>query len=183
MIGSKVSRRYAKALLSLGQQDGQYESYGKSLQEFSDYCKENQDFYAVISNKIFSVEDRKKVLDFVLEKSGFPVLVNNFLKLLLEKNRIGAIPDITEYYTKLTDALSNVTRADILTAKPLKTPALDKLKKALSELTAKEVRVKVEVDESLIGGLVVKIGDLVLDGSVKAQLEGLKESLKRGEYN
>jgi len=183
LSGSKVSRRYAKALLSLGQQDGQYESYGKGLQAFVEYCKATPDFFAVISNKIFSVEDRKKVLDFVLKKSEFPSMVNNFLKLLLEKNRIGAIPDITDYYVKLTDALSNVTRADILTAKPLKTQALEKLKKTLSDLTSKEVRFEVKVDESLIGGLVVKIGDLVLDGSVKAQLEGLKESLKRGEYN
>jgi F-type H+-transporting ATPase subunit delta len=60
---------------------------------------------------------------------------------------------------------------------------LEKLKKALAELTSKQVKTEVNEDEALIGGLVVKIGDLVLDGSVKAQIEGLKESLKRGEYN
>jgi F-type H+-transporting ATPase subunit delta len=65
----------------------------------------------------------------------------------------------------------------------LKTKALDKLKKALTGLTSKDVRTYVKQDDSLIGGLIVKVGDLVLDGSVKAQLEGLKESLKRGEYS
>jgi F-type H+-transporting ATPase subunit delta len=102
---------------------------------------------------------------------------------LIDNNRIAAIGGITDYYSRLTDELSNITRADIITAKPLKTSALDKLKKALTGLTSKDVRMDVKQDDSLIGGLIVKIGDLVLDGSVKAQLEGLKESFKRGEYS
>jgi F-type H+-transporting ATPase subunit delta len=110
-------------------------------------------------------------------------VIKNFLRLLVDKKRFGAIEDISDYYSRLTDEISNITRADIVTAKPLKTKALEKLKKALAELTSKEVKTEVKEDESLIGGLVVKIGDLVLDGSVKAQIEGLKESLKRGEYN
>ena len=183
MTGSKISKRYAKALLSLGQEDGNYIGYGKDLQEFGRFCSANEEFIKVVANQIFSVEERKKVLDTVLEKSPFADLVKNFLRLLLDKNRIGGIQGISDYYSKLTDEISNITRADIVTAKPLKEEARDKLAAALAGLTAKEVRIEVKEDESLIGGLVVRIGDLVLDGSVKAQIEGLKESLKRGEYN
>ena len=183
MSGSKISRRYAKALLGLGQEDGQYGKYGQDLEEFSVFCSANQEFYHVVVNKIFSAEERKKVLEFVLEKSSFLDVTKNFLRLLLDKNRLGAIQEITDYYSKLTDEISGVTRAQVITAKPLKEAAQDKLEKALSGLTSKTVSIEVKEDESLIGGLVVKIGDLVLDGSVKAQLEGLKESLKRGEYN
>ena len=68
----------------------------------------------------------------------------------------------------------------VLTSRPLKEEARDRLGKVLEELTSKSVRMNVREDENLIGGIVVKIGDLVLDGSVRAQLEGLKESLKRG---
>ena len=181
MIGSRVSKRYAKALLSLGQEDGKYAEYGRNLQEFSEICTTNPDFFQVISNPIFSVEDRKKVLDLALDRSDFSGLVRNFLRLLLEKNRMGAIHAITDYYNKLTDELSNITRANVVTARPLGDDALQKLTEALAELTSKDVKLTVEQDVSLIGGLVVKIGDLVLDGSVRAQLEGLKESLKRGE--
>ncbi|MBW2610586.1 MAG: ATP synthase F1 subunit delta [Deltaproteobacteria bacterium] len=183
MIGSRISKRYAKALLSLGQEDGNYIGYGKDLQEFGKFCSAHNEFLKVVANQIFSVEERKKVLDTVLDKSSFANLVQNFLRLLLDKNRIGGIQEISDYYSKLTDEISNITRADILTAKPLKEEARDKLAKALAGLTAKEVKIEVKEDESLIGGLVVRIGDLVLDGSVKAQIEGLKESLKRGEYN
>lgn len=181
MIGSRVSKRYAKALLSLGQEDGKFEEYGRNLHEFVEICDSNREFFRVVSNPIFPVEERKKVLDFALEKSNFSVLVQNFLRLLLEKNRMGAIYAITDYYSKLTDELSNITRADVITARPLGDEAVQRLRKALTELTSKDVKMTVEQDASLIGGLVVKIGDLVLDGSVRAQLSGLKESLKRGE--
>ncbi|MEJ2587240.1 MAG: ATP synthase F1 subunit delta [Deltaproteobacteria bacterium] len=183
MIDSKVSRRYAKALLSLGQEDGNYTEYGENLKEFGAFCADNKEFIQVVSNQLFSVEERKKILDVVLGKSKFPDLLKNFLRLLLDKNRIGAIEEISDYYSKLTDDISNITRAEVTTARTLAGDAQERLKKALADFTSKDVKMVVREDEALIGGLVVKIGDMVLDGSVKAQIEGLKESLKRGEYN
>ena len=141
----------------------------------------NEEIVQVLSNQLFALEDRKKVLEYILEKSTFADVVKNFLRLLLDKNRIDAVSEISNHYAKLTDEISNVTRAEVITAKPLKDDALAKLRSTLKQLTSKEVKTKVSEDEALIGGIVVKIGDLVLDGSIKAQLEGLKESLKRGE--
>lgn len=183
MIGSKITKRYAKALLSLGQEDGKYAEYGQNLREFADFCSANDEFFQVISSQIFAVEERKKVVETVLEKSTFSHMVKNFLMLLLDKNRIRAIKEITDHYSRLTDEISNITRAQVVAAKPLKKDALDRLVQALKALTAKEVRVSVTEDASIMGGLIVKSGDLVLDGSVRTQLEGLRESLKRGEYN
>jgi F-type H+-transporting ATPase subunit delta len=180
---SKVAKRYAKALLSLGREDGQYEQYGQNLREFSEFCRSNTEFGRVMSNQVFSVEDRKKILGTVLAKSGFSSIVMNFLNLLLDKNRINVIQGITEYYESFTDEISNLARAQVMVSSPLKGDAKERLVKALERLTSKRVKMEVREDKSLIGGLVVKIGDLVLDGSVKAQLEGLKESLKRGEYS
>ncbi|MBW1850569.1 MAG: F0F1 ATP synthase subunit delta [Deltaproteobacteria bacterium] len=181
MIDSKISKRYAKALLSLGQENGQSAEYGQHLHEFVDLCSANDNFFRVISNQIFSVEDRKKIMETVLEKSSFSDTLKNFLKLLLDKNRIGAIEGITDHYSELIDEISNITRAEVITAKPLKKAALDKLVQALEGLTSKEVKIDVKEDKSIMGGLIVQTGDLVLDGSVKTQLEGLRESLKRGE--
>jgi F-type H+-transporting ATPase subunit delta len=183
LIGSKVTRRYAKALMGLGREDGRYEQYGKELQEFSQFCRDYQEFGDVIGNQVFSVEDRKEILKMVLERSGFSDLMKNFLNLLLDKNRIGAIDQITMHYERLTDDISNIARAEVMTPSPLGTAAQDKLKKVLGDLTKKEIQMEIREDESLIGGVIVKIGDMVLDGSVKAQLLGLKESLKRSEYN
>jgi F-type H+-transporting ATPase subunit delta len=178
---SGISKRYARALFSLGQEDGSFAVYGKELQEFNEFYRENADFGNAISNPLYKVEDRKKVLEFVLGKSGFSKLVKNFLNLLLDKNRINAIESITENYGKLTDEALNIAHAEIIIARPLKENALEMVTKSLEELTSKEIKSDIKEDPELIGGIVVKIGDLVLDGSVKAQLEGLKESFKRGE--
>ena len=103
MSNSRLSKRYARALFSLGQEDGSFNQYGRGLDEFAVLFKENSDFRQVIGNPIFDSEDRKKLLDFVLERSGFSVLVKNFLNLLLDKQRIGAIETINKHYAMLTD--------------------------------------------------------------------------------
>ena len=181
MIGSKVSKRYAKALLSLGKEDGNFEQYGRDLQDFSLFCEGHEEVLGVIANQIFPVEDRRKILQTLLEKSTYADVIRNFLNLLLDKNRIGAIHQITDHYERLTDDISNIARAEIVTPRPLKEDAQNKLEKVLGDLTSKKIKIEVKEDESLIGGIVVKIGDLVLDGSVKTQLQGLNETLKRGE--
>ncbi len=176
MIGSKVSKRYAKALFSLGQEDGNFEQYGRELFEFVEFFQDNEDFRKVVSNPIFALEDRKKILEIVLDRSNFSGLMNNFLHLLLDKNRIEAIEAIANHYSGLTDAVSGVARAEIITAMPLKNEVLAGIEKSLEGLTSKKIKTKIREDKDLIGGIVVRIGDLVLDGSVRAQLEGLKES-------
>ncbi|MFO7783173.1 MAG: F0F1 ATP synthase subunit delta [Thermodesulfobacteriota bacterium] len=180
MISSGIAKRYAKALFSLGQEDGQFEQYGLELKEFAELCSQMPEFSSVLVNPVFTVEDRKKILLVVLEKGGFSATMQRFLKLLLDKDRMGAIQEIGEYYQQLWDEAAKVARVSIITARPLKEGALKALEASLEELTSKKIKSDVDEDPSLIGGVVVKIGGMVLDGSVKAQLEGLKESLKRG---
>ena len=181
MSNSRLSKRYAKALFSLGQEDDSFSQYGQNLEEFTNFCKENKEFGQAVFNPIFAVEDRKKLLQILLDRSNFSDIVKNFLNLLLDKNRIGAIEAITEHYASLTDEASNIAHAEIVTAKTLKEETVQKVVKSLEALTSKKIRSEIREDPDLIGGIVVKIGDLVLDGSVRTQLEGLKESFKRGE--
>ncbi|MBW2028369.1 MAG: ATP synthase F1 subunit delta [Deltaproteobacteria bacterium] len=181
MISSKVSKRYARALFSLGQQDGNLERYGKDLREFSGFCREHGEFRNAITNRVFPLDERRHLLHLVLEKNSYSEVVKNFLNLLLEKDRIGAIEGITSYYERLMDDFSNIARAEVLIPRPLEEDLQEGLVKALESLTSKVIKLEVKEDKELVGGVVVRIGDLVLDGSVKAQLEGLKESLKRGE--
>jgi F-type H+-transporting ATPase subunit delta len=182
LITSKVSKRYAKALLSLGKEDGKYQQYGKELQEFSSFFQQNAEFAQAVSNPIFGLEDRKKILNLVFQEARYSETVKNFLNLLLDKNRVGGIAGIYAFYEKLMDEVANVARAEVITPRPLPEEARKRLEEVLEGLTSRKIRMETREDEALIGGIVVKIGDLVLDGSIKAQLKGLKESLKRGEY-
>jgi F-type H+-transporting ATPase subunit delta len=107
--------------------------------------------------------------------------MRSFLLLLFDKGRIQYVKDISAFYEKLTDELANIVRADLVSAVEMPEESIEKIRAALSEKTGKEVRMETRVDPALIGGVVTKIGDLVLDGSVKTQLISLKESLQRGE--
>ena len=181
MIRSKVSKRYAKALLSLGMEEGRHQEYGKELQDFSAFYASRRELNQAISNPAFKLEDRREVLKALLGKSGYSDTIRNFLSLLLDKNRISAVGEISAHYEQLTDEVSGIVRAEVVVLRPLSGEAENKLGKALEQMTSKRVRMNVRQDKSIMGGIIVKIGDLVVDGSVKAQVEGIKESLKRGE--
>ncbi len=177
MIRSKVAKRYAKALFGLGQEVGKIQDYGKDLNAFAALYRSLPEFARVVSSPVFTLDERKRILGIVLDKSDLSTTAKNFLHLLLEKDRIEAIEGIADYYQKLMDEASNIARAEVVAARPLKEDALKRLEKSLGEATSKIVKVEVREDPSLIGGIVVKVGDLVLDGSIKAQLRGLRESL------
>jgi F-type H+-transporting ATPase subunit delta len=107
--------------------------------------------------------------------------MRSFLLLLFDKGRIQYSKDIYVLYERLTDELANIVRADLVSASDLPEETIEKIRAALAQKTGKEVRMDVRVDPALIGGAVTKIGDLVLDGSVKSQLKSLRETLQRSE--
>jgi F-type H+-transporting ATPase subunit delta len=107
--------------------------------------------------------------------------VKSFLTLLIEKNRVGHLQDIRDYYYRLIDEHSNVARAKVSAASHLDESAIAEISQSLEKIVGKKIIVDFETDPELIGGVVARIGDLVLDGSVKTQLYNIKETLKRGE--
>ena len=181
MIGLRIARRYAKALLAIGKEDGQAETYKEELGGFVRLLQENRNLEHAISNPLYDPESRKKVLKAVVERSGLSQVMAAFLFLLFDKGRIQYVGDIYGYYEKLTDELANIVRADLVSATDLPEETIEKIRAALAQKTGKEVKMDVKVDPTLVGGAVTKIGDLVLDGSVRSQLVSLKESLQRSE--
>jgi F-type H+-transporting ATPase subunit delta len=176
-----ISKRYAKALLSIGKEDGNYAEYGRQLADFSALFAESGELVSVLSNPQFDLDDRRKVLAAIIDKMGLTGIVKNFLNLMLDKGRIALVPEVLEVYQGLTDDLAGLKRAEVTSAASLEDEEVARIKAVLAEVVGGQVELDVKVDQSLIGGLVARIGDLVFDGSVKTQLMGLKESLKRGE--
>ncbi len=181
MINIRIARRYAKALLSIGREDGQADTYKEELGGFSKLMEEHKELEMAITTPLYSVEDRRKALLVVVERFNPSNIMTSFLLLLFDKGRIQYVKDICAFYERLTDELANIVRADLVSAVEMPEESIEKIRAALSEKTGKEVKMETNVDPALIGGVVTKIGDLVLDGSVRTQLISLKESLQRGE--
>ncbi len=177
-----VAKRYAKALLEIGKEDGNTEQYGKELGDFAEMLAGAPELESALSNPGFDFDSRKKLLNAILGKLGLSPMVANFFRLLMDRGRIEATKDISQMYGLLVDEVNGITRAEVRTAAALNEQEVESLTNALKGVAGREVQLEVTEDPSLIGGVVAKIGDLVLDGSVRSQLENLKESLRRGDY-
>lgn len=182
MTSYVVAKRYAKALLEIGKEDGNTELYGEQINAVVEMLAEAPELESALSNPGFDFDSRKKLLDAILGKLGLSPMVANFFRLLMDRGRIDAAKDIALMYGLLVDEVNGITRAEVRTAAALNEQEVKNLSDSLKGIAGQEVVLEVTEDPSLIGGVVAKIGDLVLDGSVKSQLENLKESLRRGDY-
>jgi len=176
-----IARRYAKALLLIGKEDGQAESYRDELAVVAGLVEQEKALDHALTNPLYDVEARKKVLLTVIEKLGLSKVMSSFIVLLFDKRRIGFIGPINDFYQRMADELRNVARASLVSATELTSETVDKIRGALSARTGKDIVLEVNQDPALIGGIVTRIGDLVLDGSIKTQLLNMRETLKRGE--
>lgn len=181
MKNHAVSRRYAKALILIGQEDGQADGYNDELSAMLGLLDSNEGFEQALTNPLIRKNDRKKLLEAVIASAGFSKVMNSFLSLLFDKGRISFLRDIATYYSTMADELKGVVQATVVAATSLSKTNINKIQKSLSDKTGKTVVLDVQKDSSLIGGIITKIGDLVLDGSVKTQLVNMRETLKKGE--
>ncbi len=181
MKNSAVARRYAKALILIGKEDGQAEKYRSELAGMVGLLEREQMLRQAIFNPVYENNSRRKILETIIDKLKLSRVMKSFLLLLFDKGRITFINLINENYQKLADELKGVARASLMSATKLSSEAVEKIRKSLSKMTGKDIFLELKQDDSLIGGVVTRIGDLILDGSIKTQLFNMKESLKRGE--
>ncbi len=171
-----ISRRYANALMLIGNEDNLVDKFREELNSFTGLMIKEEELQQTISNPLFPKAERNLVLSSVLDKLDLSKVMKSFILLLFDKGRIEFLESINEFYQNLSDELNGIAHASVVSATDLSADALDKIKKALSEKTGKKVELDVKKDSSLIGGVVTKIGDLVLDGSIKTQLLKMSES-------
>ncbi|BBO85650.1 ATP synthase subunit delta [Desulfosarcina ovata subsp. sediminis] len=176
-----IARRYAKALMLIGKEDGQTDTYREELSAFAKLIEQEKSLQQVLVNPLYNADGRKKVLLNLIDNLNLSKAMATFLLFLFDKGRIGFLGNINDFFQKFADELKGVARASLVSATELSSEAIDKIRSALSKRTGKDIILEVEQDPDLIGGIVTRIGDLVLDGSVRTQLLNMRQSLKRGE--
>ena len=172
-----VARRYAKALMEIGFREEKIEELHNELIRIQSMFKEYPNFWKAVSLPIYPLEGRKKVLNEVMRKAGFSSSVIRFFDILVEKERINLLPTIFSVFQELSDKAQNRVRGVLYAPEPLKNKDFKKIKGALSKYMGKEVILESDVDPSLIGGVKARIGGIVIDGSVKGQLNRYREKL------
>ncbi len=181
MTGNVVARRYAKALYSVGGSQGETEAYGKELMELAEALQGAPEAMRFFRNPLFSADEKKAVLKQMLEKLSVKPMVTNFCNLLADKGRLEEVPAIAADYKAMLDVASGIISGRLVTVKPMDAARQADVLKRLEDQTGKKLELEFADDAEILGGVVLKIGDKVLDASLRAQLQILKDNIKRGE--
>jgi F-type H+-transporting ATPase subunit delta len=178
LIGSDIAKRYARALFDIAREEDAIEATYDELKGFSSLLKESTELAEFFANPVFDTAEKVSVMGEILREIKLSAIASNFLRLLVDKNRIGVIGEIEECYRRYMDDVLNKVRVDVKTAFPLSSELSAQIKKQMEGLTGKTVEMVVNEDPSLLGGVVIGVGDTLYDGSIRAQLNSIRELIK-----
>ena len=176
-----LAKRYAKAIFTIGQEQENYEEYNEVLQGVATLFTETPEVADALTNPLYPMDVKEKVMTGLVASIGVDAVMGNFLNLLVQKKRAEILPEIANAYKTMVDEAKNISHGNVISAVELSDELKNNIQSVLEKLTGKKVELTTSVDPSIIGGMVDKVGDLVLDGSIKTQLAGLKDSIKGRE--
>ena len=181
MISRTVSRRYAKSLMAVAVERGASpEDVLGDLEKASTFLAEQPRILELFKNPKLPKSDRLGALERFLAVSRLQPLIQNFLRLLLRKQRIDILGGIVEEFRALADAQAGIIRAEVTSAAPLTDAVVELIRSRLAARFGKKIILSLAVEPELIGGLVVKAGSLTFDGSLRSQLNAIQSQLLEG---
>ncbi len=175
---SGVSGRYATALFELARDEKSVDAVRADLDRFEAMLADSADLQRLVRSPVFSADAQSRALSAVLDQAGISGISANFLKVLTANRRLFAISDVIRAFRALVAKFKGEAAADVTVAEPLSEKNLDALKTALKSVTGKDVTLNVNVDSSIIGGLVVKLGSRMVDSSLRTKLNSIKHAMK-----
>lgn len=175
---SGAAQRYASALFELAREAGSIDAVERDLDSFAALVAESPDLARLVASPVFGAEEQTAGLTAVLDKAGIAGVAGNFLKLVAHNRRLFAVGGMIRAYRALAARERGETVAEVTSAEPLSEAHATALTAALGEATGRKVLLQREVDPSLIGGLVVKLGSRMIDTSLKTKLNSLRIAMK-----
>ncbi len=178
---SAFAARYARAFADVvGSAHLPPDEIKRQLSEFAGALDESPELRSALANPAISVDDRIRVIDALASRLGLQREVRNFLAVLIRHERMNSFADILGEFRAELDRREGISEAEIATARPLGAGERRELESRVAQLAGSQIRARFREDPSLIGGVVVKIGSTVYDGSVRGRLGRLKDELVAG---
>ncbi len=172
-----IAKRYAESLLQFGKEDKiSYETISKDLNNVKTILTSSKELFNTLTNPLISNTDKGYIVEKVFSQD-VNVLTKNFLKLLVEKDRFDLIDDVIKIYGLLLDDINGIARIEVISAIELNDMEQGDIQAKLASKLKKQIVIKYNIDESIIAGLVVKMGDDIIDMSVARKLEEYKMAL------
>ncbi len=171
-----VQRRYAGAYYEVAKELQKEDDFLKELQYIDAVLKDNPDFMKVLKAPMISKDEKKSLIEKVFADQ-LSISTFNFLKILIDKSRVATFPQISEEFRRLLNIDRNIKEVTAITASPLSAELKAELIEKLKAITGSEIILNDELDASIMGGVLIKIGNEQMDGTVKHRLEALKHEI------
>jgi len=171
-----LAERYARGLLK-ALPASELDQAAKCLRDFRRTFRDHADLRHVLSNPVLPIVQRQAILEKVLEKLGTTEAVHHLLVAMLRRGRITIINDVARVFSLLSDEALNRANVAVTTAKALSTEQEQRLQTAIAQFSGKTVRCDFEVEPRILGGVIARYGDMLIDGSVRARLNRLRDAL------
>ncbi|MEM9715923.1 MAG: F0F1 ATP synthase subunit delta [Pseudomonadota bacterium] len=175
---AEIAARYATAIFELAKDSKKLPTLGKDIAALQGALNDSLDLSEMIRSPIYTRDEQKAAVAEIAKKMKLSPTMGNALQLMAEKRRLFTIPALLKQLTTMIAEENGETTAEVTSAKKLTKAQADKLAKTLSEKVGKKVQIQAEVDESLIGGLIVKIGSRMIDSSIRSKLAKLENAMK-----
>lgn len=180
MIGGSLARRYARALLSIGEEEKRSRKILSEIERFSSLMSENAQLLETMEAAHITRRDKHVVLEEVLASSGFLPSTRNFLTLLVDKGRMGMFSQVLSEFRRMIEQIEGIERVEVVVPLALTESQRTMLTEVLEGRTGRKVILEETVDPGVLGGMVVKVGSTVYDGSARTQIENIRETLQKG---
>jgi F-type H+-transporting ATPase subunit delta len=178
MSDSAVAERYARAIFELAVEAGQTAALTQQFASFAAVYTQSSDLRAVLGNPLVEPGQRDAVLKDIASRLGLSELASNAVRYVAQRRRMSALPDIARRLGSLSDEKAGVLRASVTSAGQLSESYYEKLKAELESLTGRKLVLERKQDPTLIAGVVTRIGDNIIDGSVRGKLDQLERQLQ-----
>jgi F-type H+-transporting ATPase subunit delta len=177
-ISLGIAQRYASAVFGLAIETSALDAVENDVDALAAALDESADLRDLISNPVYSREQQSAAISAVANKMGLSATVANTLALMASKRRLFVLPQLVTALREKIAAHKGEVTAEVVSATELTQAQKDKLAEALKESVGKTVKVNAAVDETLIGGLVVKVGSKMIDTSIRSKLSALQNAMK-----
>jgi F-type H+-transporting ATPase subunit delta len=177
-ISKGIATRYAAALFGLAEEQGDLETLSINVEALMQCLKDSDDFNTLIASPMYTRDEQENAITEIAKKMGLSGIVTNTLSLMASKRRLFVLPTLLAVLNELISASKNEVTAEVVTAQSLSKSQITKLEKSLKANFGKDVRINESVDQSLIGGMIVKVGSRMIDTTIKAKLNSLQNVMK-----
>ena len=175
---SELAKRYADALLQEAVEHDAVDAVAGEMEELAQLIEKNRDFRLLLSAAVITKSERRETLAALAKKAGLSDILCRFLGVLTENERTGLLALVCSQFHRLREAYEGYVDADVVCAVKPDDDVVGRLTRTLATVCGKKIRLNVTVDDSLIGGMTVRVGSAYIDGSVKSKLQKLNQVMK-----